>query len=131
MHLKNIAALLLIAFGLACSVTTAQEKSVLAPKEFAQTMESTEEFVLLDVRTPAEWKQGVIAGARKLNFFEAGFDAQLDKLDKEQPVFVYCKAGGRSGKTAEKLKAKGFTQVYDLQGGITAWIAAERPVAEQ
>jgi rhodanese-related sulfurtransferase len=79
---------------------------------------------ILDVRTPAEWEGGTIKGATKMNFFDKDFDKQLEKLDKTKPVYVYCKIGGRSGKAAKKMSKMGFTTVYNLVGGITAWNAA-------
>ncbi len=59
-----------------------------------------------------------------MNFFEKDFNAQLEKLDKTKPVYVYCKAGGRSGKATKQMKKMGFTTVYNLIGGIGAWDAA-------
>ncbi|TAE59522.1 MAG: rhodanese-like domain-containing protein, partial [Bacteroidetes bacterium] len=50
------------------------------------------------------------------------------KLDKSQPVFVYCAVGGRSGRSAQTLQQLGFTQVYDLEGGITRWQQEGLPV---
>ena len=79
---------------------------------------------LLDVRTPEEWDSGVIKGANKMNFFDKDFNTQLEKLDKTKPVYVYCKSGGRSGKAAKQMEKMGFTTVYNLVGGITAWSAA-------
>ncbi len=79
---------------------------------------------VLDVRTPEEWEGGTIKNATKMNFFDADFKTQLDKLDKTKPVYVYCKAGGRSSKAAKQMSKMGFTTVYNLVGGITAWSAA-------
>ena len=79
---------------------------------------------MLDVRTPEEWAEGVIEDAIKMNFFDEDFNAQLTQLDKNKPVYVYCKSGGRSGKTATQMEAMGFTAVYNLVGGIGAWDAA-------
>jgi len=76
------------------------------------------------VRTPDEWASGTIKGATKMNFFDKDFNAQLEKLDKTKPVYVYCKSGGRSGKATKQMKKMGFTAVYNLVGGIGAWDAA-------
>lgn len=88
--------------------------------EFKKLIEG-EEGQILDVRTPKEWSGGVIEGANKINFFDQDFKEQLTKLDKSKPVYVYCKAGGRSGKAAKQLEQMGFTTVYNLVGGIGAW----------
>lgn len=81
----------------------------------------THEGTILDVRTPNEWAEGIIEGAVKINYFNTDFTKQLEKLDKTKPVYVYCKVGGRSSGAAKKLKKSGFTKIYDLDGGITAW----------
>ena len=79
---------------------------------------------ILDVRTPDEWAEGTIANAQKIDFYSDNFAADVEQLDKQSPVFVYCKKGGRSASAAETLKEKGFTKVYNLDGGISAWIDA-------
>jgi len=81
----------------------------------------TQEGIILDVRTPKEWAQGTIKGAVKMNFFDADFTNQIETLDKTKPIYVYCKAGGRSSKAAMQLEKIGFTKIYDLDGGIGAW----------
>ncbi|MBE7442745.1 MAG: rhodanese-like domain-containing protein [Flavobacteriales bacterium] len=76
---------------------------------------------ILDVRTPNEWADGTIAGAEKINFYDDNFAQQIEKLDKTTPVYLYCRSGGRSANAADILKEKGFTKVYNLDGGITSW----------
>lgn len=85
---------------------------------------------VLDVRTPGEWETGVIEGAVLMDFYESDFKDKLDGLDPGSPVFVYCHAGGRSAKAMEMLQAKGFTEVYDLDGGVTAWRQAGAPLVD-
>lgn len=83
---------------------------------------------LLDVRTPEEYAEGFISGATNLNFFDEGFQTELEKLDKSKPVYVYCRSGGRSGKTMERLKGMGFAKVVNLAGGMIAWQKDGMPV---
>jgi rhodanese-related sulfurtransferase len=77
--------------------------------------------VILDVRTPEEWAEGTISGAERINYHDDNFAQQVDKLDKNIPVYVYCRSGGRSSSAADLLKDKGFTKIYNLDGGITSW----------
>lgn len=77
---------------------------------------------LLDVRTPEEWAEGIIKGAEKIDFYDDNFSKNIEKLDKSIPVFIYCRSGGRSSEAATILKEKGFSKVYNLEGGISAWI---------
>jgi rhodanese-related sulfurtransferase len=78
---------------------------------------------LIDVRTPEEYAEGFINNANNINFFDDDFLSQMSVLDRDKPVYLYCKSGGRSGKAAIQLKEAGFTKVYDLEGGITKWIS--------
>lgn len=73
--------------------------------------------VLLDVRTPSEFADGHIENARNLDFSASNFESEIDKLDKEQTVFLYCAIGVRSTKAANLLRKKGFKHVFDLDGG--------------
>jgi len=96
-------------------------------EEFSKHMEGAQ---LLDVRTPEEWSEGIIEGATMANIYEADFDANLAKLDKEKPVAVYCKSGGRSGQAMAKMNELGFKEVYNLKGGIGAWNGADKPTVK-
>ena len=80
---------------------------------------------LVDVRTPAEFAQGHLENAIMIDVKNADFIKNAtEKLDKNKPVYVYCRSGHRSGISAEKLKEEGFTKVYDMKGGILGWQAA-------
>ena len=83
--------------------------------------DSLDTLVILDVRTPAEWEEGIIEGAVMIDYFSDDFDAGLAKLNPDLPVVVYCRSGGRSSKTALKLKNLGFQKVYNLREGASAW----------
>ncbi len=73
--------------------------------------------LLLDVRTPMEFNEGHIENAKNIDISNVNFESELDKLDKEQTVFVYCAIGVRSTKAANMLRKKGFKHVFDLDGG--------------
>lgn len=73
--------------------------------------------VLLDVRTAYEYADGHIDNARNVDVSLATFEAEIDKLDRDQAVFLYCGVGIRSAKAATILRKKGFKYVYDLDGG--------------
>ena len=85
---------------------------------------------ILDVRTPEEWAEGIIEGATMMNFYDDDFEAQLEKLDKEKSVAVYCRSGGRSGNAMDMMAKNGFKVVYNLEGGTTAWEAASKPTVK-
>ena len=99
-----------------------QQEEVIVDVTVTQFKElAASEVTVLDVRTPEEWAEGTIAEAEKMNYHDEDFASQIEKLDKTKPVLVYCKRGGRSASAAEILRDNGFTKVYNLDGGITAW----------
>lgn len=76
---------------------------------------------LLDVRTPGELAEGSIEGNTNININSPSFKSEIEKLDKNVPVFVYCRSGGRSGKAMGIMKDLGFKEVYNLNGGYSGW----------
>ncbi|MGV8967058.1 MAG: rhodanese-like domain-containing protein [Cellulomonas sp.] len=83
---------------------------------------------VLDVRTPDEFATGHLAGAVNIDIEGQTFDQQVADLPKDATYVVYCRSGNRSGVATKKLADLGFTDVYDVQGGIVAWQAAGGPV---
>ncbi len=97
------------------------------PQNSAIKLLTTEEFrtqvkgknvQLVDVRTPREYKSGHLDHAVNIDFYSGKFNTEFNKLDKQEAVYVYCRSGVRSRQTANKLAAMGFTEIYDLKGGI-------------
>lgn len=83
---------------------------------------------VLDVRTPAEYAAGHLAGAVNLDVQAPGFADAVDGLDRSGSYAVYCHSGNRSAVAVAYLRGHGFGQVVELAGGIAAWQAAGRPV---
>lgn len=128
--LSRISFLLVVLFT-ACNNSNSQTgggETLLPAKTFDQKLHELKNVQLVDVRTPEEYQSGFIKGAVNINLNAADFSSNIEKLDKEKPVMVYCKGGGRSAKAAAQLKKAGFKNVYDLEGGIMAWQNAELPV---
>jgi hydroxyacylglutathione hydrolase len=86
------------------------------------------DFQLLDVRTPHEWDEGHLPGARYA--FLGELPGKLKDLDRDRPVVVYCASGYRSSLAASLLQAKGFSKVRNVPGGYGAWTTAEFPVVK-
>jgi len=84
---------------------------------------------IIDVRTPQEFSDGHLIHATNMDWNGDRFEAQVSTLDKSKPVFVYCYSGGRSAAAAKKMRANGFTEVYELAGGFSKWRDAKLPVA--
>ena len=98
-------------------------------EKFKQLVESGE-GIILDVRTPEEINQGIISGASTIDFYDDNFESKVNMIQKDKPVYVYCKMGGRSAQAAEVMKKNGFKKVYNLEGGLTAWAGKGYPVTK-
>ena len=90
---------------------------------FKVTMQSG--YVIVDVRTPEEFANGALPKAVNISVNSLDFPFEINKLDKEKPVMIYCKAGSRSARAAVTMKALGFDTIYELEGGYTAWQVAK------
>jgi hydroxyacylglutathione hydrolase len=86
------------------------------------------DFQLLDVRTPHEWDEGHLPGARYL--FLGELTEKLHDLNPEKPVVVYCASGYRSSLAASMLQAGGFTAAANVPGSYQAWTAAGFPTVK-
>lgn len=105
---------------------SAQTKTSLSADEFEKSI-SKEAVQILDVRTPGEYAGGHIKNTLLANWNDREeFSRRISFIDKNKPVYVYCLAGGRSAAAAEKMRGMGFKNVYELQGGINAWKAANK-----
>lgn len=129
--MKKIA--LIIAVVLTLISCQAQQKGqnvrLVPPAEFADNVTAAKGQII-DVRTPKEYKSGHIEGAVNMHIYDKDFEQRVDTLKKDEPVYVYCKVGGRSAEAVEILKSKGFTDIVELEGGIDAWNEAGKPVKQ-
>jgi phage shock protein E len=78
---------------------------------------------VIDVRTAAEFAGGHLAGAINVDLESGTFETQVADLPHDATYVVYCRSGNRSGVATDTLAGLGFTDVYDVQGGIVAWEA--------
>ena len=85
------------------------------------------DFVVMDVRTPAEYFPEHLEGAINRNYYAPNFTGLLDLLPRNKLYLIHCQSGGRSGATFNMMAAMGFTGVVDMLGGITAWKSASLP----
>lgn len=80
----------------------------------------------IDVRTPEEYSGG--HAARAVNIPLDILPTSLDRLEKNEPVYLICQSGNRSKKAAEILKNAGFNNVLNVSGGTAAWQSARLPM---
>jgi rhodanese-related sulfurtransferase len=115
--------LVTVLFTVSCKNDTKTSEeiiTVVSPEEMQELL-LLDDVQLVDVRTPEEYNDGYIANSQNIDFKSPTFDQDIEKLDKNKPVILYCHSGGRSAKCAQKMKDAGFVKIYDLDGGISKW----------
>ena len=100
---------------------TAQAIELIAPKAMYEVLLKDTSTQLVDVRTKDEFAVSHLKDAQNICVTDTDFKQKVAHLDKDKPVYVYCKKGGRSAQASKILKELGFTKIFDLQGGITNW----------
>lgn len=125
---KTILFLVFVASAFLSSCTnekTAEQKEnavieSVSSADFTQVMDQGN-GVLIDVRTAEEYAEGNIAGSKLIDVNGSNFNEEIQKLDKNKAVYVYCRSGARSMKAAKIMEKEGFTKIYNLEGGYLSW----------
>jgi rhodanese-related sulfurtransferase len=95
----------------------------LTQEEWTAQLAQDDNAVIIDVRTPEEWSEGIIPNALQIDLYQGqGFIYKVDELDKSKNYYVYCKAGGRSSHACNIMNQLGFENTYNLVGGFMQWI---------
>lgn len=116
---------------LSCNQMASQDGLTnLKPEEF-QPLLSNDSLQLIDVRTPKEFLESHLPNAVNIDYFSDEFSKNISGLDNQKPVYIYCRSGKRSGKSVSLFKDAGFTQIYNLDGGILSWKEFDFPVTVQ
>lgn len=93
-------------------------------QELKQKIENKEDFQLIDVREPFEYEMSNLQGE---NIPLAGIVLESAKINKDKPVIMQCRSGARSAAAVMQLEQLGYTNLYNLKGGILAWAAEFEP----
>ena len=118
---RFILCILLALVGVSCQQSVNSITKV--DKTFLKEEVLGKDVQLVDVRTPEEYEAGHIQGAVNYNIINSeAFLGQIKALDKDQPVYLYCKMGGRSDRAANLLKEQGFSKIFDYSGGYNDWV---------
>ena len=110
-------------FLFSCSRKTlpAGASTILPVDPYAQAIQSDPTACLIDVRTPEEYAEGHIDGAKLLNVMDStAFAVSVDRLSPDSTYYIYCRSGRRSQKAAALMVKRGL-KVVDLKGGFNAW----------
>lgn len=99
----------------------------ISPQELEHRRQGGEAIELIDVRTPLEFAEVHVEGARSVPL--GTLDAKALATDRNgKPLFVICRSGSRAAKACEALQAAGVENVYNVEGGTIAWEQAGLPV---
>lgn len=91
----------------------------LSPQALRGRLAAEPGLQLVDVRTPGEFAEGHLQGARNIPL--DALAGSLGELSKDKPLALYCRSGNRSGTALRLVRAQGFPQAQHLEGGILAW----------
>jgi rhodanese-related sulfurtransferase len=130
-QIRAMKILILMAMSLVLTAlgAVAGEPVMMKPLEVRKWLGDTPQAQVLDVRTKEEFETGRLAGAVLIPWTDGDFKERVAaELKKDQPVFLYCRSGGRSAGAAKALVELGFTNVRELKGGMLAWRKAGQPV---
>ncbi len=120
--------LMLVLLVPACSQADPDILDPPAAWELLSSRRGDRDFVVIDVRTPEEFRAGHIAGARLIDYHGLDFRDRMAALDRNATVFLYCRSGNRSSRTLDWMRGMGFARVFDLGGGIIEWTKAGLPL---
>jgi len=97
---------------------------------FANQIKQTENPQIIDIRTPREYQAGHLKNAILINFYDPNFAKNIEKanLDKNKPIFIYCRSGNRSGHAIRIFKELGFKDIHNLVYGINEWYQMQLPL---
>jgi rhodanese-related sulfurtransferase len=95
-----------------------------------QKNKNNPQFVVMDVRTPEEFKDGHIEGAVNVDYSSGGFRTELLELDKKKTYFVYCRTSRRSAEAVKIMRDLGFTNIIQMKGDILKWQSAGLPLVK-
>lgn len=125
-RLLGLVSLLLVALALTGCTSTTGSVTLVDTGRAGTLMGSESDLVVLDIRTPEEVAEGVLPGATAIDFYSDTFRDRLAELDREVPYLVYCRSGNRSADAVTVMADLGFTEIYELDGGVGSWIGAGR-----
>jgi len=137
-YLQACSILMLLLAAIACGDKTPPENQAasgssqtpvfrsLSPQETKSLIEARKDLVLVDVRSPEELYEGSIPGSQLMPFTELAQGRMT--LPTGKPILLICAVGGRSYAVGQYFSGKGYGEIYNLAGGISAWKSAGLPL---
>ncbi len=117
---------------LLCFTVFAQAQKVvhITSTEASNLLAKDKKWIVLDVRTPDEFKDGHIKNAINIDINADDAHQKIDKLNKNAKYIVHCRTNHRSGMAVEYMKTHGFKNIYQMMDGYSGWSSGNKPVVE-
>jgi rhodanese-related sulfurtransferase len=130
--MKNILLFLVLVASIislhATNDTIYRNLSVIQADSLIQANTGNPDFFIIDFRTASECTStGIIANAIHIDFYNSKRDSLVQALDHSKIYLIYCASGGRSGQMFVKMQQWHFKEVYNMLGGMNAWLSASYP----
>ena len=116
-HMFRLLALLMLVL----LAVPAQARDISVQDAAALLQNPPQGLVILDVRTPAEFREGHLPGAVNMDYFGGPFETQIQSLPKTAPVLLYCRTGNRSGSAYDVMTKAGIGNILHMHEGIIKW----------
>ena len=101
-----------------------------SPTAFSKIIDTDPSIVRLDVRTPAEYAEGHIAGSLNVDVTSPDFVQRVQQqVPKGKTIALYCRSGRRSKMAAAQLLKQGY-KIIELESGILGWMSQQMPVSK-
>lgn len=126
MWIRYLSLVLLLLGCLASPAAAAGVARDLSVPEAVDLLRKDSRVYLLDVRTPGEYRQVRLEGAHLIPIDQ--LLRRVGELPRDRPILVYCTVGARSSQVFRYLAAQGYSEVYNLSGGLSAWQLRGLPV---
>lgn len=106
----------------ACGAGTTTQATLVDAAAANDLINDNPGLVVLDIRTPEEVAGGTLPGAQVIDFYSSSFQQEIAALDHDATYLVYCRSGSRSEQATRMMADLGFSDVYELDGGVVAWV---------
>ena len=98
--------------------------------DFENKINTDSNFILVDVRTPKEYRNSHMKNAVNVSYFHSWFSDSIQKLNHNKTIYMYCETQHRSPLASRKMKKMGFKTIIDLKGGFMKWENNKMPVVK-
>lgn len=110
------------------AMTQAQKIIQITSTEVSSLLDKDKKWIVLDVRTPAEFKEGHIKNAVNIDINADDSHQKIDKLNKKAKYIVHCRSNHRSAAAVEYMSKQGFKTIYQMSDGYTGWSTNKQPI---